>query len=84
MIILSLSGTIFHALFTFLLEFVESKKLNAYAIGLVLYSLINIRVVSFFTIGMNYACEIRMKNGLLMFFYYAFLLFQLFLYFYLM
>ncbi len=62
MIILSLSGTIFHALFTLLLEFVESKKLNAYAIGLVLYSLINIRVVSFFTIGMNYACEIKDKK----------------------
>ena len=37
MIILSLSGALFHALFTLLLELVESKKLNAYAIGLVIY-----------------------------------------------
>jgi MFS family permease len=63
MIILSLSGTLFHALFTLLLELVESKKLNAYAIGLVVYSLINISVVSFFTIGMNYACEITYPVG---------------------
>ena len=63
MIILSVSGTIFHALFTLLLELVESKGLNAYAIGLVVYSLISISVVSFFTIGMNYACEITYPVG---------------------
>ena len=63
MIILSVSGTLFHTLFTLLLELVESKKLNAYAIGLVVYSLINISVVSFFTIGMNYACEITYPVG---------------------
>jgi MFS family permease len=63
MIILSVSGTLFHTLFTLLLELVESKKLNAYAIGLVVYSLINISVVSFFTIGINYACEITYPVG---------------------
>ena len=63
MVLLSLSGTLFHALFTLLLELVESKNLNAYAIGLVVYSLINISVVSFFTIGMNYACEITYPVG---------------------
>ena len=63
MIILAVSGTLFHTLFTFLLELVESRKLNAYAIGLVVYSLINISVVSFFTIGMNYACEITYPVG---------------------
>ena len=63
MIILAVSGTLFHALFTFLLELVESRKLNAYAIGLVVYSLISISVVSFFTIGMNYACEITYPVG---------------------
>ena len=63
MITLAVSGTLFHALFTLLLELVESKKLNAYAISLVVYSLINISVVSFFTIGMNYACEITYPVG---------------------
>ena len=63
MILLSLAGTLFHALFTLLLELVESKGLNAYAIGLVVYSLISICVVSFFTIGMNYACEITYPVG---------------------
>ena len=63
MIILAVSGTLFHTLFTFLLELVESKNLNAYAIGLVVYSLISISVVSFFTIGMNYACEITYPVG---------------------
>ena len=63
MIILSITGTIFQALFTFLLELIETKGLNAYAIGLVLYSLINMVVVTFFTIGMNYACEITYPVG---------------------
>ena len=63
MIILCVLGTIFQALFTLLLELIESKGLNAYAIGLVLYTLVNIIVVPFYTIGMNYACEITYPVG---------------------
>ncbi len=63
MIILCLLGTVFQALFTLLLELVESKGLNAYAIGLVLYTLVNMIVVPFYTIGMNYACEITYPVG---------------------
>lgn len=63
MIILCILGTIFQALFTLLLELIESKGLNGYAIGLVVYSLINMVVVTFFTIGMNYACEITYPVG---------------------
>ena len=63
MIILCLLGTVFQAMFTFLLELVESKGLNAYAIGLVLYTLVNMIVVPFYTIGMNYACEITYPVG---------------------
>ena len=63
MIILTIMGVIFQSLYTLLLELIESKKLNAYAIGLVVYSLINISIVSVFTIGMNYACEITYPVG---------------------
>ena len=63
MIILSISGFIFQALFTFLLELGESKEFNAYAIGLIVYSLISISIVSFYTIGLNYACEITYPVG---------------------
>ena len=63
MIILCILGTVFQALFTLLLELVESRKLNAYAIGMVLYTLVNMIVVPFYTIGMNYACEITYPVG---------------------
>jgi len=63
MIILCIIGTLFQALFTFLLELVESKNLNAYAIGLILYTLVNMVIVPFYTIGMNYACEITYPVG---------------------
>ena len=63
MIILCILGTFFQALFTFLLELVEPKGLNAYAIGLILYTLVNMIVVPFYTIGMNYACEITYPVG---------------------
>ena len=63
MIILAVSGTIFQALFTLLLELVEKKDLNAYAIGIIMYSLINISIISFYSIGMNYACEITYPVG---------------------
>ena len=63
MIILCILGTLFQALFTLLLELVDTKNLNAYAIGLVLYTLVNMIVVPFYTIGMNYACEITYPVG---------------------
>ena len=63
MIILAVSGTIFQGLFTLLLELVEKKDLNAYAIGIIMYSLINISIISFYSIGMNYACEITYPVG---------------------
>ena len=63
MIILSVSGAVFQAVFTFLLELIEKKDLNAYAIGLVMYSLTNISIISFYTIGMEYACEITYPVG---------------------
>ena len=63
MIILSVTGSIFQGLFTLLLELAESKELNAYLIGIIMYSLTNISVVSFYTIGLNYACEITYPVG---------------------
>ena len=63
MIILCILGTIFQALFTFLLELAKSKNFSAYAISLVFYTLVNIVVVPFYTIGMNYACEITYPVG---------------------
>ena len=63
MILLSITGVIFQVIFTILLELIESKNLNAYAVGLIMYSLINISIISFYTIGMNYACEITYPVG---------------------
>ena len=63
MIILSVLGAIFQGLFTLLLELIDKKNLNAYAIGLTMYSLINMCIISFYTIGMNYACEITYPVG---------------------
>mgnify|MGYP002627203269 CR=1 FL=1 len=63
MIILSITASIFQASFTFLLELVESKGLNAFVIGIIVYSLISISIVSFYTIGLNYACEITYPVG---------------------
>ena len=62
-VILCLSGTVLQALFTFLLELAKKKDFSAYAIGLVLYTLVNMIVVPFYTIGMNYACEITYPVG---------------------
>ena len=63
MTILAISGAVFQANFTLLLELIDKKGLNGYAIGLVLYSLINIPIISFLTVGMNYACEITYPVG---------------------
>ena len=57
-VLLAVTGAIFQGLFTLLLELIESKDLNAYAVGIIMYSLINVSIISYYTIGMNYACEI--------------------------
>ena len=51
-------GVLFQVFLTFLLELSESNKLNKFAICLVFYILINAVVIPFYTISMNYACEI--------------------------
>ena len=63
MVLLGVSGTLFQALFTLLLELIDSKDLNGYAIGIIMYSLINISIITFYTVGMNYACEITYPVG---------------------
>lgn len=63
MIGMCIIGTIFQAVFTFLLELSLDHNLSKYAIGLVMYSLVNAIVVPFYTAGMNYACEITYPVG---------------------
>jgi FLVCR family feline leukemia virus subgroup C receptor-related protein len=72
MVILCASATLFQVFLTFLLEIDKSKGLNPFAICFVFYTLINAAVIPFYTIGMNYACEITypvsetMNGGILM------------------
>lgn len=63
MIILAVLGTILQALFTLLLELSLNGGMSQYAIGMVMYSLVNAIVIPFYTIGMNYACEITYPVG---------------------
>ena len=64
MIVLVILGTIFQALFTILLEVsLHHESLNQYAIGMVLYTLVTAILIPFYTIGMNYACEITYPVG---------------------
>lgn len=63
MIVMCVTGTVFQALFTLLLELSLDHNLSQYAIGLVMYSLVNAIVVPFYTAGMNYACEITYPVG---------------------
>lgn len=63
MTILCILGVIFQVFLTFLLELSKTKGLNGYAIGMVFYSLINATVLPFYTVGMNYACEITYPVG---------------------
>ena len=70
MIVLCVSGTCFQILLTILLEICkpDKEKENEYSklefvIALIIYSLINIVVTPFYTIGMNYACEITYPVG---------------------
>ena len=56
--IFCISAIVFQVFLTFLLELVESRGLNAFAICLIFYILINASIIPFYTIGMNYVCEI--------------------------
>ena len=58
MIILCISAIIFQVFLTFLLEISKSKELNSFSICFVFYILINGVVIPFYTIGINYSCEI--------------------------
>ena len=63
MSILCIIGMVCQALLTILLELSRTKNLNGYAIGMVFYSLVNATVIPFYTVGMNYACEITYPVG---------------------
>lgn len=70
MVVLCVSGTIFQILLSTLLEIFkpDSAKINEYSkvefvIALIIYSLVAIVVTPFYTIGMNYACEITYPVG---------------------
>lgn len=64
MIILVILGLIFQELFTLLLELsIENDKLNKFAIGMIIYTLVTAILISFYTIGMNYAWEITYSLG---------------------
>ncbi len=58
MIVLCALGLLFQVCLTFFLELADSNGLNKFAISLVFYILLNAVIIPFYTIGMNYACEI--------------------------
>ena len=58
LIIISLFCTVCQIFLTFLLELVKSKDLNAYAICLIFYIFINAGIICFYSIIINYICEI--------------------------
>ena len=58
LIILASISTISQVFLTFLLELVESKNLNAYAISIIFYILINGSVIPYYCFIINYICEI--------------------------
>ena len=68
MIILCVLGTIFEILLTIFLEIFKPENQNEnskteFAIALIINSLVTIVVMPFYTIGMNYACEITYPVG---------------------
>ena len=63
LVLLSFAGTLSHLLFTILLEVSLKTSINAYAISLVLYSFIYMVVIPYYSIAMNYACEITYPVG---------------------
>ena len=70
MVILCVSGTIFQILLTLLLEIFkpdspkeDENSTIEFVIALIIYSLVTIVNTPFYTIGMNYACEITYPVG---------------------
>ena len=63
LIILSIISTISHLFLTFLLELVEDKKLNSYAICIIFYIFTNGTVIPYFSFIINYTCEITYPVG---------------------
>ena len=64
MVLLAITGMVFQALFTLLMHLSEdNKNIHAFVTALIMYSLCNAVVVPFYTIGMNYACEITYPVG---------------------
>jgi hypothetical protein len=63
MLFLGIFGFIFQFFLTFLLELFYQSNKNTYYIAFIFYSLVNLMVVPFYTIGMNYACEITYPIG---------------------
>ena len=57
-IILSASSLIFQIFLTFLIELSKSKELNGFAICIIFYILINAAIIPFYSLGINYSCEI--------------------------
>ena len=58
MIILTASGMIFQIFLTFLLELSKSKGLNGFVICIIFYILLNAAIIPFYSLGINYSCEI--------------------------
>ena len=70
MIILCVAGTVFQIIMSVLLEIFKPDPSEEYEysqkefiIGIIFYSLVSMAVTPFFTIGMNYACEITYPVG---------------------
>lgn len=63
LLLLCLFGIIFQAVFTILLELSLRYNLNKFAIGITVYSLVVLVVIPFYTVGINYACEITFPVG---------------------
>ena len=61
-IVLTVLGVIIQAAFTFLLE-LSVDNMNPYLIAMIMYSMVNLVLIPFYTIGMNYACEITYPVG---------------------
>lgn len=62
--IVTTGGVILQTLFTLFLELtLKYSFLNPYAIAMVMYTLVTMMVLSFYTIGMNYACELTYPLG---------------------
>ena len=62
--LLTIGGVILQLIFTFLLELsLRNSSFNPYTISMIMYTLVNMIVIPFYTIGMNYACEITYPLG---------------------